>query len=419
MMTNFELLKQLVESGGNCVNLGRHMQSASPVLYQWVMDQTTFLDHKPLVKFNERAYCILNHITEPKIDAWGKEARFVNLFLGYSLKVTTKTKAMNKKPPRVKKLREKVILSKIEVFRIRNRKRNKHLYADDLVEGVDYLVCPVSQERVSVIGSHYIRYTLEMDPKEYWRLYPNLPNCSPKRHNNIKRGLSKIDNTTGLTKHALSIHKSNITKRLPDENGETVYQKIARKTKAAHLTTIDEYGRNGYQRLSHYRTNTLLPNGRTVEQEAHRKRSERIAALGVRQRRYGASKISKRILAPVLQYCIDNNLSYYFDTNEFVVRDQAHQRNYLYDLVIPAVNMVIEYQSKRYHPWPTMNVDEWNTWIEPYSNFTADQKHDYELTRARAIFKKHGHRMWYVWETSYQTDIEGILCWLATVNTKS
>lgn len=418
-MRNFETLQQMVASNGNCVNLGRHIQHVCPDLYNWVIATTPFLNHRTNVKFNERVYCILNHISAPKLNAWGQPARFVNLFIGYSLKEITKTRAMNKKPPQAKRPKDKVNLSKIQQFSLRNRKRNKHLYAPDLVEGVDYLVCPVSQERVCMIRSDYIRQVLEMDPAEYWQRYPHLPKTSQKRQDNIKQGLAKIDSETGVTKHEKGIQKAQVTKTTPDSCGQTIYQKIGKKTRAAHMSNIDEFGRNGYQRLAYYRTTALLPNGSTVEQEAHRKRAERIAALGVRHRRYGASQISKKILAPILQYCMDNNMQYYFDSNEFVVRDTNHQRNYLYDLVIPEVDMVIEYQSNRYHPWPTMSAVEWNTWIDPYSHLTADQKHSYELTKARAIFQKHGYRMWYVWETSYQTDIEDILCWLTTVNTKS
>lgn len=35
----------------------------------------------------------------------------------------------------------------IEQFKKRNRARNAHLYLDDKIEGTDYIVCPVSQDK--------------------------------------------------------------------------------------------------------------------------------------------------------------------------------------------------------------------------------------------------------------------------------
>lgn len=83
---NLKILKELVETSGNCVNLGRSMKVHDLSLYQWVLDNTSFLDSKNNVKFNERVYCILNDMHEIQLNMYGENAKFVNLFSGYSLK---------------------------------------------------------------------------------------------------------------------------------------------------------------------------------------------------------------------------------------------------------------------------------------------------------------------------------------------
>lgn len=141
-------------------------------------------------------------------------------------------------------------MSKLDQFIVRNRKRNSHLYAEGLVEGIDYVTCPVSGERLSMIRNDYIIKILNMNPAEYWSRYSGLPKCSLARQQNIKNGLAEIDADTGLTKHQKSIVNSNIVKHTPDDSGKTIYQKIGEKTRAAHMANVDALGRNGYSQAA-------------------------------------------------------------------------------------------------------------------------------------------------------------------------
>ena len=52
--------------------------------------------------------------------------------------------------------------TKLEQFINRNKKRNAHLYDDNLINGQDYILCPVSKERLSMIKSSYIIRVLGM-----------------------------------------------------------------------------------------------------------------------------------------------------------------------------------------------------------------------------------------------------------------
>jgi hypothetical protein len=420
-MTNYEQLEQLISISGNCVNLGRTIKAKYPALYDWVLSQTTFLNHKQRVSVNERIYCIIHKIHQQVINAWGEPAKFINLFSGYSLKVILKLKSDNKKIKTKRPDKAKLDkLSKLDQFKERNRKRNSHLYYAHMEQDVDYVVCPISHERMSMIRDDYIKNILGLDPETYWSMHPHLPKCSLARRNNIKQGLSAIDPETGLTKHAKSINNAKITKITPDQNGETIYQKIGQKTRAAHMANVDSDGQNGYQRLAKYRVTTIMPDGRRLEDHAHEKRSQSIAHQGfINKKRYGASKLSKKHLAPVLCWLNEHNISYYFDNNEFVVRDQEWGRNYLYDLVVPSLGLVVEYQSLRYHAWPLLSNAEWLSYRQPFSNLSADKLTCYERQKAKVIYHKYGYLMWYVWEPTATTDVSDIICYLKTLIMKS
>ena len=49
---------------------------------------------------------------------------------------------------------------KLVEFIKRNKKRNQPLYAPNTIQGYDYVVCPVSGERLSMIKDNYITNVL-------------------------------------------------------------------------------------------------------------------------------------------------------------------------------------------------------------------------------------------------------------------
>ena len=136
--------------------------------------------------------------------------------------------------------------SKIQIFVKRNQKRNAHLYVDGSVEGQDYVSCPVSGERLSMIKNNYIINVLEMKVEDY----PRVQRICNKRVENIKSGLQQVDSNSGLTRYELGQTKArNILKQV-DESGQSGYDRKGKKTRATHLSRIDEFGRNGYSRLA-------------------------------------------------------------------------------------------------------------------------------------------------------------------------
>lgn len=138
--------------------------------------------------------------------------------------------------------------NKIKQFIKRNKRRNNHLYKENLIEGYDYVICPISNERLSMIKSNYITKVLGMSVKKYDKLYPNQQKICKQRIKNISNGLNKLDIKTGLTKHQLSVKKSRKT-LTKINNGITGDQLRAIKTKNSNLKNIIN-GKNGYQRTA-------------------------------------------------------------------------------------------------------------------------------------------------------------------------
>ena len=113
--------------------------------------------------------------------------------------------------------------NKLEQFVKRNKRRNKHLYDIGLIAGYDYVICPVSNERLSMIKSSYIEKILLMTVADYDLIYPHVQKICRKRVDNIKDGLQQIDITSGLTKYQLSQFKSREVLQTVGDDGLSVY----------------------------------------------------------------------------------------------------------------------------------------------------------------------------------------------------
>jgi len=136
--------------------------------------------------------------------------------------------------------------TKLTQFIKRNRRRNAHLYQPGLIEGQEYVVCPISSERLSMIKDNYITCILGMNVEDY----PLVQRICQVRKENIKQGLQKIDPDTGLTAYEVGQIKARTVLKQIDESGLSGYDRKGKKTRATHMNNIDELGRNGYSRLA-------------------------------------------------------------------------------------------------------------------------------------------------------------------------
>ena len=303
---------------------------------------------------------------------------------------------------------------KLVEFIKRNKKRNQHLYADGLVEGHDYVICPISHERMSMIKDNYIIKILGMMPEDY----PKVQRICDKRKENIKRGLHQIDPVSGLTKYEVGQTKArNILKQI-DVDGVSGYKKKGQQTRATHLSNIDEFGRNGYRQQAHGRLTTILENGLTVEQNAHMKQKETLIKNN-KTGTGGASKLSKKALKPIINLLKENNTKFYFDLEEYGIKDPDTGQYYFWDLILPEYNIAIEYQSSAWHADPLLSQSEWESWKQPKGRpRVAHEVLEYDYTKARSLYKHRGMVTYYVWQKTQEQNVEEILCLLKTQITK-
>lgn len=296
----------------------------------------------------------------------------------------------------------------------RNKKRNQHLYAPDTIEGYDYVVCPVSGQRLSMIKNNYITNVLGMAVEEY----PDVQRICSRRQENIRHGLQQIDPHTGLTCYETGQIKARQLLNQVDADGKSGYKRKGERTRATHLNRLDEFGRNGYRRQADYRLTTTLSNGLTIEQNAHIKQKESLLRHN-KTGSGGASKLSKKVLAPVIDVLDHYKIKYYFDDSEYGIKDVNTGNYYFWDLTIPSLKMVIEYQSSAWHADPGLTEDKWAAWRPPRGKMkTAAEVLEYDYKKSKSLYLHRGFLTYYVWQRTQDNDIKDLLCLLKTQITK-
>lgn len=278
-MVNFQTeLKQHVAAGGNCVNLGRTLAANHPAIYNWVMESTEFLNGPTGIKFNERVYCLVNDLSSRPVNALGEPAVFGNLFTGYSMKTRSadrKLKAQQRSAAKSQSAEKaKTALNELQqqyqywASRVGSSDYDlgkkiyqhvsgwhtgagKNYYTDSAQEGVDYVVCPITQLRKCSITLHYTKVLGFSTIEEYLAVAgPDTQLRANAHSQRISSALKVVDPETGMTKHQIAHTKTIATLSQKDHTGLTGYDQIGIKTRATHMANVDELGRNGYSQLA-------------------------------------------------------------------------------------------------------------------------------------------------------------------------
>lgn len=379
-----------------------------PTQAQELIRLTSFLPET--CKMTERMYCYLNGINSIQPDKTFKD--FTNgyipkkvdmspLYLEYAAKTGNDGDV-----ERGRRIHEFIRINKL---------RNANLYElSEDEQNSKFIVCPVTDERVVMIKSTYITSVLGMTVEDFTSRFPDTPRECSSRSENIKKGVNEIDQSTGKSKHQLSVEKSVVSRNTVGDDGLTVNQRKGAKTRETHMNDVDENGLNGYQRLAKRRNETVLENGLTIQQNALVKKKQTTIALGKSLNISKASNRSKKVLAPIIEYLENENIKYYFDATEYAV--SRGTVTYCYDLVAPSINMCVEYQSKEFHPSIHLTNDEWMAWRSPFDqNTTADTKIAYDFKKAKTLYIERGIPTWFVWEHTQDDDVDTIMIYLRSL----
>jgi hypothetical protein len=133
-----------------------------------------------------------------------------------------------------------------------------------------------------------------------------------------------------------------------------------------------------------------------------------------------ASNESIKFLKNTLKFLNENNINHKIglnENNEFSIYDKENKRLFYYDLTIPNINFIIEYNGERFHPNPNkLNKEEWSNW-KTYSfekNYIDEKILDADTVHKNDLFKKfiaekNGFEVFVIWSSDDKNEINNKL----------
>ena len=129
-----------------------------------------------------------------------------------------------------------------------------------------------------------------------------------------------------------------------------------------------------------------------------------------------ASKESLKVLNSVIKLLDEKNIKYRIGidgNSEFGIKYE--NRSFFYDLVIPSLNLVFEYNGEAFHPnpkWKEDNPEKWKNWRQTYKNdIDAEIKYKFDCLKNKAITESRGFEVVELWSSdSVRDNIKIALC---------
>jgi len=120
-----------------------------------------------------------------------------------------------------------------------------------------------------------------------------------------------------------------------------------------------------------------------------------------------ASKTSMKIFRPIIDLCNVAGIDCYYGADgrhEWILRHK--NKAFMYDLTIPLLGIIIEFNGETWHPNPAWDGDKWHTWKHPHTKETADDRFLKDDIKMQAAITA-GWTLYVIWES--HTDITQLI----------
>lgn len=284
-----------------------------------------------------------------------------------------------------------------------------------------YQTCPLTGMRkarfdnrtVSILGFTYDEYVAYL-------IKNNLP--VPSKTNGfmdeVNAKLREKDPETGLSKRDVVVAKTKVVRsQIDPTTGLSNYAATGKKTSAG-LLKVDSDGMTTARKSALARNNVIMDDGRTLQQHAVEKAFKTQIANGTLGGNF--SKQAEEKLKPIIDWLEARGIIFHYGKNEYALtyavnvkigewpltslgkhkaildkklfrtKELASEEriegevtqtgSFKYDLVIPSLNLNIEYNGLNTHPDPKMSKAEWDSWSfsQKGESISADDKAAYD-----------------------------------------
>jgi len=203
----------------------------------------------------------------------------------------------------------------------------------------------------------------------------------------IDRGLSSVDATNRVREIQSTNTVENYIKKYGETEGPIKFE--TRKAEWTEIMSDEGIGKRRSLGLWRYIERYGEVEGTLKYTEMRRKRNTSFNAM--------ASKESLVAFRPILDYCDVHNLKYYLGVdgnNEWHIRDGTH--TYFYDLTIPDLSIIVEYNGIAFHPSKHLNTEQLLEWKQLFSHKSAGDVIELDNIK-KEVATKNGWHLFYIY----------------------
>jgi len=108
---------------------------------------------------------------------------------------------------------------------------------------------------------------------------------------------------------------------------------------------------------------------------------------------------SKKIFETLISLFKDTKIEFFYADKEMLLYNRQEKKPYFYDLSIPKIKVIVEYNGSTFHPnMDILTEKEIENWKEPYSKMNAQSKTDLD-TKKLEFARKLGYDVYVIWDT--------------------
>lgn len=347
------------------------------------------------------------------------------------------------------------LLSIIQYIKENNGSKNILIYYESFSDDLDYFSVDNFKEYMNFLKVNKInfcpaklehqikKYGVELGTKkykEYIKIYNNRNYYQLDHYLKKGKTVEEAELLIKDLKSRTSGNKQNFIKRYGKELGEIKFNEFRNKSAHSKEKFIEKYGEiEGNNKWIIYRSKKD-----SVSKEFHKRKygdkweqkyKERIKNTIVTPQKYiikygeelgkikyseliksrikkivGASKKSIEFFSPILYKLSYMNIKYYVGTDrrEYHVYCAETNKNYFYDLVIPELRLVLEYNGIHIHPNPkTFTEEQKIKWRCPFRKIGYQEALDFDNFKSNLIKKLRNFDVYHIFSDEIST-IEGL-----------
>ena len=185
------------------------------------------------------------------------------------------------------------------------------------------------------------------------------------------------------------------------------WDELSNKKSVTLEKMIEKYGENGIHKYNNWKKKIAQSKTNFINRYGEVEGLEKFYdMIEKRSSNYNFTSVESLVcFKPILDLLDEQNINYYVgepNNKEYFLK--SGDNIFFYDLTIPSLNKIVEYNGVAFHPRKSWDRIKWDNWLMPFKNLSADEKYLLDCNKNN-VAKNNGFDLLEVWSDDLVSDI--------------